>query len=53
MKVLNELEWNGFIGLPALQSILLDHYAIYGGKVDDRCSLTMRSNNEMICNDGM
>ena len=40
------------IDLPSLQSITLGEYALCG-RVDDSCSLTMRSNNEMIGNDGM
>ena len=40
------------IDLPSLQSITLDYYALYG-RNDDSCSLTMRSNNEMIRNDRM
>ena len=38
------------IDLPSLQSITLGWYALEG-KNDDSCSLTMRSNNEMIRND--
>ena len=41
---LNELI---LIDLPSLQSITLGNGALYG-KYDDSCSLTMRSNNEMI-----
>ena len=40
------------IDLPSLQSITLDEYALRGSG-GDSCSLTMRSNNEMIGNDGM
>ena len=40
------------IDLPSLQSITLGQYALYG-MWDDSCSLTMRSNNEMIRNDRM
>ena len=43
----NEMIW---IDLPSLQSITLGWYALEG-KNDDSCSLTMRSNNEMIRND--
>ena len=39
------------IDLPSLQSITLGEYALYGIYNDDSCSLTMRSNNEMIRND--
>ena len=35
------------IDLPSLQSITLDYYALIGNN-DDSCSLTMRSNNEMV-----
>ena len=35
------------IDLPSLQSITLGQYALEG-RDDDSCSLTMRSNNEMI-----
>ena len=44
---LNEMIW---IDLPSLQSIELGYQALTG-KNDDSCSLTMRSNNEMIGND--
>ena len=40
------------IDLPSLQSITFGH-ATLAGKDDDSCSLTMRSNNEMIGNDRM
>ena len=35
------------IDLPSLQSIQLGKWAL-AGRNDDSCSLTMRSNNEMI-----
>ena len=35
------------VDLPSLQSIQLGFAALYG-KWDDSCSLTMRSNNELI-----
>ena len=35
------------IDLPSLQSITLGEYALLGSD-EDFCSLTMRSNNEMI-----
>ena len=38
------------IDLPSLQSITLGQYALKG-RNDESCSLTMRSNNEMIRND--
>ena len=38
------------IDLPSLQSITLGAGALYG-RDNDSCSLTMRSNNEMIRND--
>ena len=38
------------IDLPSLQSITLGKYALEG-RDDSSCSLTMRSNNEMIRND--
>ena len=41
------------IDLPSLLSITLGQYALYGRLNDDSCSLTMRSNNEMIRNDRM
>ena len=41
------------IDLPSLQSIILGQWALAGKIDDDSCSLTMRSNNEMIGNDGM
>ena len=40
------------IDLPSLQSITLGWYALEG-RYDESCSLTMRSNNEMIGNDRM
>ena len=40
------------IDLPSLQSITLGLGAL-AGRDDDSCSLTMRSTNEMIRNDGM
>ena len=46
---LNEMIW---IDLPSLQSITLGKGAL-NGSGGDSCSLTMRSNNEMIGNDGM
>ena len=45
----NEMIW---IDLPSLQSITLGQYALKG-RNDLSCSLTMRSTNEMIWNDGM
>ena len=36
------------IDLPSLQSITLGHAAIDGNDNDFKCSLVMRSNNEMI-----
>ena len=40
------------IDLPSLQSITLGEWALCGRRDDDSsCSLTMRSNNEMIGND--
>ena len=39
------------IDLPSLQSITLGKYALEGIDNDESCSLTMRSNNEMIRND--
>ena len=41
------------IDLPSLQSITLGQWALQGRYDDESCSLTMRSNNEMIGNDGM
>ena len=41
------------IDLPSLQSIQLGKWALAGKIDDESCSLTMRSNNEMIRNDGM
>ena len=41
------------IDLPSLQSITLRYAALEGRLNDSSCSLTMRSNNEMIQNDGM
>ena len=38
------------IDLPSLQSITLGNSAL-SGRNDSSCSLTMRSNNEMIGND--
>ena len=38
------------IDLPSLQSIILGDYAL-NGRLNDSCSLIMRSNNEMIRND--
>ena len=38
------------IDLPSLQSITLGYTAL-SGRNDESCSLTMRSNNEMIRND--
>ena len=35
------------IDLPSLQSITLGYYALEG-RNSDSCSLTMRSNNEMV-----
>ena len=40
------------IDLPSLQSITLGELALRGNG-GDSCSLTMRSNNEIIRNDGM
>ena len=48
--ILNEMIW---IDLPSLQSITLDYAALYGRDSDSSCSLTMRSNNEMIRNEWM
>ena len=39
------------IDLPSLQSITLGEGALYGVWNVSSCSLTMRSNNEMIRND--
>ena len=47
---LNEMIW---IDLPSLQSITLGYGALRGRYDDESCSLTMRSNNEMIENDWM
>ena len=47
---LNEMIW---IDLPSLQSITLGKGALEGIYGSDSCSLTMRSNNEMIWNDRM
>ena len=44
----NEMIW---IDLPSLQSIQLGSMALSGKENDDSCSLTMRSNNEMIQNE--
>ena len=41
------------IDLPSLQSITLGQYALTGRFDDTSCSLTMRSNNEMIRNERM
>ena len=41
------------IDLPSLQSITLGRSALKGRDYDSSCSLTMRSNNEMIRNDRM
>ena len=47
----NEMIW---IDLPSLQSITLGWFALLGREDDDlSCSLIMRSNNEMIGNDGI
>ena len=46
----NEMIW---IDLPSLQSITLGYGALRGRYDDESCSLTMRSNNEMIENDWM
>ena len=46
---LNEMN---LIDLPSLQSITLGDRALRG-RDGDSCSLTMRSNNEMIRNDRM
>ena len=40
------------LDLPSLQSITLGSSAL-AGRNDSSCSLTMRSTNEMIRNDGM
>ena len=47
---LNEMIW---IDLPSLQSITLGDCALAGSNDDFSCSLIMRSNNDMIGNDGM
>ena len=36
------------VDLPSLQSIQLGRSALEGKRVDESCSLTMRSNNELI-----
>ena len=36
------------IDLPSLQNMQLGECALRGRRSDDSCSLTMRSNNEMI-----
>ena len=36
------------VDLPSLQSIQLGDSALFGRKLDDKCSLVMRSNNELI-----
>ena len=36
------------VDLPSLQSIQLGKYALQGRLNDDSCSLTLRSNNELI-----
>ena len=41
------------IDLPSLQSITLGWRALEGRDNDSSCSLTMRSNNEMIRDDRM
>ena len=41
------------IDLPLLQSITLGIYSLSGRFNDRSCSLTMRSNNEMVRNDRM
>ena len=42
------------IDLPSLLSITLGEWALEGRDDDDEsCSLTMRSNNDMIRNDGI
>ena len=41
------------IDLPSLQSITLGELALRGAGYGSYCSLTMRSNNEMIRNDGI
>ena len=47
---LNEMIW---IDLPSLESIKLGYRALEGRKKEKSCSLTMRSINEMIGNDGI
>ena len=37
-----------WIDLPSLQSITLGKFALQGESDNENCSLTMRSNNEMI-----
>ena len=49
---MNSTEMICCIDLPSLQSITLGWGALDGSD-DDSSSLTMRSNNEMIRNDGM
>ena len=39
------------VDLPSLQSIQLGGWALEGREWDNSCSLTLRSNNEMILND--
>ena len=39
------------VDLPSLQSIQLGYRALLGNPWNDSCSLTMRSNNEVILND--
>ena len=39
------------VDLPSLQSIQLGNSALQGKTDDDSCSITMRSNNEIIWND--
>ena len=41
------------IDLPSLLSITLGEWALEGRDDDESCSLTMRSNNDMIRNDEM
>ena len=49
------MNWNEMIeiDLPSLQSIKLGRWALCGRMNYKSCSLTMRSNNEMILNDRM
>ena len=44
------MNWNEMIDvdLPSLQSIQLGEWALAGRNDDDSCSLTLRSNNELI-----